>query len=53
MGKWLLHIIAWRMATVQTKISLIEVLKTSYCRPDAKMQNLKEKNEITASKIKQ
>ncbi|MCB2311886.1 hypothetical protein LGL55_18835 [Clostridium tagluense] len=51
MGKWLLHIIAWRMATVQTKIS--EVLKTSYCRPDAKMQNLKEKNEITASKIKQ
>ena len=28
-------------------------IKTSYCRPDAKMQNLKEKNEITASKIKQ
>lgn len=42
-----------RMATVQIKISLIEVLKTSYCRTDAKMQNLKEKNEITASKIKQ
>jgi hypothetical protein len=53
MGKWLLHIIAWRMVMVQTKISLVEVLKTSYYRPDAKMQNLKEKNGITASKIKQ
>jgi len=41
------------MAGVQIKISLIEVLKTSYCKPDTKMQNLKEKNEITASKIKQ
>lgn len=38
---------------VQTKISLIEALKASYCRPEAKMQNLKEKDEITASKIKQ
>jgi putative nucleotidyltransferase with HDIG domain len=28
-------------------------LTHSFCRPDAKMQNLKEKNEITASKIKQ
>lgn len=42
-----------RMATVYTKVSLIEVLKTSYCRLVEKMQILKEKNEITASKIKQ
>lgn len=52
-GKMALTYHSMENATVQTKISLIEVLKTSYCRPDAKMQNLKEKNEITASKIKQ
>ena len=42
-----------RDITALREDDLIEVLKTSYCRLDAKMQNLKEKNEIAASKIKQ